>query len=119
MEWNFFTDPDLITICIEIIESLGDWALRGDYDPWDNVDFHGCGHKIQQLSIAYKAVRVNRDVKSSSISSVRQPPDQLPVHRRTPAQRPKIDIAKKSRGDAASSLESKLRSSEDTDGEDL
>ena len=116
---EFLTDPDLITRCIKIIHNLGDWALREDYDPWDKVAIHGRGHIIQELSKAYKAVRIARNAKSSSISSDRQSPDKLAVQGRTPAQRPKIDPPKTSRGDMPLNLASKLRSSKKTGGEDL
>ena len=55
---NFFTDPDSVTRCVELLDGFGDQALQANYNPWDSVDFHGRGGIVEGLSKAYKANRV-------------------------------------------------------------
>ena len=107
---NFFTDPESIAKCVELVDNFGDQALRAEYNPWDSVDFHGRAGIVEGLSKSYKAVRVASDVDSSSMSTVLQSPGKLGVRRRTPIQAPKIDLGKTSRAGTASALVSKLRS---------
>ena len=38
---NFFTDPDSIGRCAELVDSFGNRARRAGYNPWDSVDFNG------------------------------------------------------------------------------
>ena len=71
---SFFTDPDSIGRCVELVDSFGDRALRAGYNPWDSVDFNGRAGIAEGLSKAYKAVRVASDVDTSSISTVLQSP---------------------------------------------
>ena len=114
---NFFTDPDSVAGCVELVESFGDPALRADYNPWDSVDFHGRAGIVDSLSKAYKAVRVASDVDTSSMSTILQSPGKLAMQRRTPVQAPKIDLGKTSRAGTASALVSKLRSPKERSGD--
>ena len=107
---NFFTDPDSVARCVELLEDFGDRALQAEYNPWDSVDFHGRVGIVDQLSKAYKAVRVASDVDTSSMSTIVRSPGKLSMQRRVPVQAPKIDLGKTSRAGTASALVSKLRS---------
>ena len=104
---NFFTDPEKNARFVELVDNIGDQALRAENSPWDSVDFHGRAGIVEGLSKSYKAVRVASDVDTSSLSTVLQ----SPVQRRTPVQAPKIDLGKTSRAGTASALVGKLRSS--------
>ena len=106
---SFFTDPESITRCVELVDNFGDQVLR-DYNPRDRIDFHGRTGFVEGLSKAYKAVRVASDVDTSSICTVLQSPGKLIMQRRTPVQAPKIDLGKSSRAGTASVLVRKLRS---------
>ena len=106
---NFFTDPESIARCVELVDNFGDQALRAEYNPWENVDFHGRDVIVEGLSKAYKAVRVASDVDTSSMSRVLQSPGKLAMQRRTPVQAPKINFAKTGRAGTASALVGKLR----------
>ena len=67
---DFFTDPESIARCVELVDKLGDQAIRAGYAPWESVDFHGSAGIVEGLSESYKAVRVASDVESSSMSTV-------------------------------------------------
>ena len=107
---NFFTDPESIARCVELVDNFGDQALRAGYDQWVSVDFHGRAGIVERLSKSYKAVRVASDVDTSSMSTVWQSPGKLAMQRRTPVQAPKIDVRKTSRTGTNSALVNKLRS---------
>ena len=107
---NFFTDPESIIRCVELVDKFGDQVLQANYNPWDTVDFHGRNGIVEGLSKAYKAVRVASDVDTSSLSTILQSPGNLSMQRRTPVQAPKIDLGKRSRAGTSSALVSKLRS---------
>ena len=111
---NFFTVPESIARCVELVDKFGDQALRAGYDPWESVDFHG---RAGRLSKSYKAVRVSSDVDTSSMGSVLQSPGKLAVQHRTPVQAPKIDLGKTSRAGTASALVSKLCSPKKRSGD--
>ena len=108
---NFFTDPESIAWCVELVDKFGDQALRAGYEPWESVDFHGRADIVEGLSKSHEAVRVASDVDTSSMSTVLQSSGKLAVQRRTPVQAPRIDLAKTSRAGTASALVGKLRSS--------
>ena len=107
---NFFTHPESVARCVELVDSFGDQALRAYYNPWDSVDLHGRVGILEVLSKAYKAVRVASDVDTISMSTVLQSPGKLAMQSGTPVQAPKIDLGKTSRAGTASALVSKLRS---------
>ena len=111
---NFFTDPDSVARCVELLDGFGHQALQANYNPWDSVDFHGRAGIVEGLSKTYKAVRVSSDVDTSSMSTFLQSPGKLSMPRRTPVQAPKIDLGKTSRAGTASALVSKLRSPKKT-----
>ena len=104
---SFFTDPESIVMCVELVDNFGDQALRAGYDPWESVDFHGRADNVEVLSGSYKPVSVASDVDTSSMSTVLQSPGKLAMQRRTPVQAPKIDLGKTSRAGTASDLVSK------------
>ena len=104
-ESNFFTDPESITKCIEVIDSFGIKRWDKIITLWYSSDIHG-----RELSNPYKAHRVASDVESSSRSSVNHSPDKLVNQRRIPAQRHKFDLVKTGRRYAASNFASKLGS---------
>ena len=105
---KFFTDPDSIARCVELVNNFGDHTLRAGYNPWESIDFHGSAGIVDGLSKTYKAVRVASDVDTSSMSTVLQSPAKLSMQRRSPVQAPKIDFGKTSRDGTASALMSKL-----------
>ena len=107
---NFFTDPESIARCVELVDNFGDQSLQAIYNPWDSVDFHGRAGVVEVLSKAYKVVRGASDVDTSSLSTILQSPGKISMQRRTPVQAPKIDLGKTSRGGTASALVGKLRS---------
>ena len=107
---NFFTDPDSIGRCVELVDKFGDRTLRAGYNPWDSVDFNGSAGIAEELSKAYKAVRVASDVYTSSMSTVLQSPRKLAMQRRSPVQAPKNDLGKTGRAGTASALAGRLRS---------
>ena len=37
----FFTDPESIARCVELVDNFGGQALRAEYNQWEGVDFHG------------------------------------------------------------------------------
>ena len=114
---NFFTDPESIARCVELVDTFGDPALRAGYDPWESVEFHGRADIVEGLSKSYKAVRVASDVGASSISTVLQSPGKLSMQRCTPVQVPKIDLGKTGRAGTASVLVNKLRSPKKRSGD--
>ena len=114
---NFFTDPESIARCVELVGNFGDQALRAQYNPWDSVDFHGRAGIVEGLSKSYKAVRVASDKDTSSMSTVLQSPGKLAVQCRTPVQVPQNDLGKTSRAGTASALVSKLRSPKKRSGD--
>ena len=111
---NFFTNPESIARCVELVDNFGEQALGAEYNPWDRIDFHGRAGIVEGLSKSYKAVRIASDVDTSSMSTVLQSPGKLAVQRRTPVQAPEIDLGKTSRAGTASALVSKLRSPKKT-----
>ena len=113
---NFFTDPESIAWCVELVDNFEDQALQANYNPWYSVDFHGRAGIVEGLSKAYKGVCVASDVDTSSLSTILQSPGKLPMQRRTPAQAPENDLEKTSRAGTASALVSKLRSAKKRSG---
>ena len=114
-EGNFFTDPESISCCMELLETFGDSALQCGYNPWEFVDVHGYEKIRTELDKSYKAVRIASDVESSA--SVSEPvfvSERLPEQRRRPAQRPRIDISKTHHRGVADLLAGKLRSKRKT-----
>ena len=114
---SFFTDPDSVARCVEMLDSFGDQALQADCNPWDSVDFHGRAGIVEGLSKAYKAVRVASDVDTNSMSTILQSPGKLSMQRRTPVQAPRIDLGKTNRAGIGSALVSKLRSPKQRSGD--
>ena len=53
---NFFTDPDSISSCLELLETLFDRTLQTDYNPLESVDVHGYEKFRAELQRSYKAV---------------------------------------------------------------
>ena len=100
LETNFFTDPESLEKCVEVIYSFGDQLLRPEFDSWDSVEIHGGENNIQELSKSCEAVQGAIDVESSSFSCVVQSPDKLALQRETPAERPELDLPKTERSDA-------------------
>ena len=96
---------------MELVENSGDQPNQLGYDPWQSDDFHGRNDIVQDLSNSYKALPVASVVDSSSVSTVMQSPGKLAMQRWTPAQAPKIDLARTSQADNADAVVSKLRSS--------
>ena len=114
-EGNFFTDPESISCCMELLETFGDSALQCGYNPWEVVDVHGYEKIRAELEKSYKAVRIASDVESSA--SVSEPvfvSERLPEQRCRPAQRPRIDISKTHHRGVADLLAGKLRSKRKT-----
>ena len=114
-EGNFFTVPESISLCMELLETFGDSALQGGYNPWEFVDCHGYEKIRTELEKSYKAVRIASDVQSSATLS--EPvfvSERLPEQRRRPAQRPRIDISKTHHSGVAELLAGKLRSKRKT-----
>ena len=110
-EGNFFTDPESISCCMELLETFGDSALQCGYNSWDFVDYHGYEKIRTELEKSYKAVRVASDVESSaSLSEPVFVSERLPEQRGRPAQRPRIDISKTYHRGVADLLAGKLRS---------
>ena len=94
-EGNFFTDPESVSCCMELLETFSDRALQCEYNPCDSVNVHGYEKIRAELEKSYKVVRVASDVESSS--SLSEPvfvSERLPEQRRRPAQRPLIEISK-------------------------
>ena len=114
-EGNFFTDPGSISSCMELLETFGDSALQGGYNPWEFVDVHGYKKIRPELEKSFKAVRVAIDVESSaSLSEPVFVSERLPQQRRRPAQRPRIDISKTHYSGVTELLAGKLRSKRKT-----
>ena len=114
-EGNFFTDPESISCCMELLETFGDRALQCDYNPWEFVDHHGYEKIRAELENSYKAVRVASDVESSaSLSEPVFVSERLAEQRRCPVQRPRIDISKTHHRGVADLLSGKLRSKRQT-----
>ena len=105
---NFFTKPESIAICVELVGTFEEHALLLGYEPWESVDFHGRRDFVQQLSKSYKTVRVAADVDSSSLSTVQQNPDKLAMQRWTTAKAPMIDFVKTNQTATADAFVSKL-----------
>ena len=59
---NFFTDPESISLCMELLETFGDGALQCGYNPWEFVGCHGYEKIRTELEKSYKAVRIASDV---------------------------------------------------------
>ena len=114
-EGNFFTDPESISCCVELLETFGDSALQGGYNLWEFVNCHGYEKIRTELEKSYKAVRVASDVESSaSLSEPVFVSERLPEQRRRPAQRPRIDISKTHHRGVAELLAGKLQSKRKT-----
>ena len=114
-EGNFFTDPESISLCMDLLETFGDSALQCGYNPCEFVDCHGYEKIRTEWEKSYKAVRIASDVESSaSLSEPVFVSDRLPEQRRRPAQRPRIDISKTHHSDVAELLAGKLRSKRKT-----
>ena len=92
---NFFTDPDSIGRCVELVDNFGDRALRAGFFPFDSVDFNGSAGLVEELSKTYKVVRVASDVDTSSMSAYLQSPGKLAMQRRTPIQAPKSTLKRR------------------------
>ena len=108
---NFFTHPESISSCMELLETFSDRALQCDYNLWDSVNVHGHEKIRAEFEKSYKAVRVASDTESSS--SLSEPvfvSERLPEQRRLPAQRPRIDIGKTHHSGVAELMAGKLRS---------
>ena len=114
-EGNFFTDPESISSCMELLETFCDGALQSDYNPWESVNVHGYEKIRAELEKSYKAVRVASDVESSSsLSEAVFVPEKLPEQRGRPSQRSRIDIGKKHHSGVAELLAGKMRSKRKT-----
>ena len=114
-EENFFTDPESISCCMELLEIFGDCALQCGYNPWEFVNYHDYEKIRAELEKSYKAVKVASDVESSaSLSGPVFVSERLPEQRRRPAQRPRIDISKTHYRGVADLLSGKLRSKRKT-----
>ena len=114
-EGNFFTDPESISSCMELLETFGDSALQCGYNPWEFVDCHGYEKIRTDLEKSYQTVRIASDVESSaSLSEPVFVSERLPEQRRRPAQRPHIDIIKTHHSGVAELLAGKLQSKRKT-----
>ena len=81
---------------MELLETFCVRALQSDYNPWESVNIHGYEKLRAELEKSCKAVRVARDVESSSSLSEPVFVSEKPLEqRRRPAQHPRIDIGKK------------------------
>ena len=49
---NFFTDPEAIAKCVELVDNFGDKALGAEDNPWESVEFHGKAGIVDGLSKA-------------------------------------------------------------------
>ena len=107
---NFFTDPESIAGCVELVDNFAHQALQAGYHSWESGNFHGRADIEHELSKSYEAVRIASDVDTSSMSTILQSPGKLAMQRRTPAHAPKIELGKTSHAGTASALVSKLRS---------
>ena len=117
---KFFTDPESISTCLELVETFCDRAVQSDYSLWESIDVHGKEKIGAQLEKSYKAGKVASDVESSS--SLSEPAfvsDKLPEQRRHPAQRPRIDIGKTHQCGVVDLLAGKLRSKRKISGAEL
>ena len=114
-EGNFFTDPESISSCLELLKTFCDGALQFDYSPQESVNVHGYEKIRAELEKSYKAVRVASEVASSSpLSEPVFVSEKLPKQRCRTALRPRIDIAKTHHSGMAHLLASKLRSKRKT-----
>ena len=114
-EGNFFTEPESISSCMELLETFGDGALQCGYNLWEFVDCHGYEKIRTELEKSFKAVRIASDVESSaSLSEPVFVSERLPEQRRCPAQRPRIHISKTHHRGMADLLAGKLRSKRKT-----
>ena len=100
---------------MELLETLSDSELQCGYNPWEFVDVHGYEKIRAELEKSFKAVRVASDVESSaSLSEPVFVSERIPEQRRSPAQRPRIDISKTHHRGVAELLAGKLRSKRKT-----
>ena len=114
-EGNFFTDPETISSCLELLETFCDRTLQSNYNPWKSVNFCGYEKIRAELEKSYKAVRVASDVES--FSTVSEPifvSENSPEQRGCPAKPPRIDIGKTHHSRVADLLAGKLRSKRKT-----
>ena len=85
-EGNFFTDPESISTCLDLLETFFDRTLQFDYNPRESVNVHGYEKIRAELEKSYEAVRVASEVESSS--SLSEPvfvSEKFPQQRRRPA----------------------------------
>jgi len=95
-----------------MIAEFGDRALQPSYDPWASVDFHGRAKIHDDLTKAYKDVRIAANIGADvDVTLSSGSPEKLLSQRKRPAQGPGIDLSKTSKAVAAKSCVSKLRSS--------
>ena len=109
-ERNFFTDPEFVSLSLDLLEIYCDRDPQSEYSPWESMDVHGYEKFRIELERSYKAVRVANDVESSSPFS--EPAfviEELPEQRRRPAQRLCIDNRKTYHSGLADLLAGKLR----------
>ena len=109
-EGPFFTNPDSMSFCLELLETFCDRTLQSEYISWESVDIHGYEKIRSDLEKQCEAVRVASDMETSSLSELVFVPDKLPEHCRGPAQCPRIDILKTHNSNVANLLTDKLRS---------
>ena len=81
--------------------------------------FHVRSDTVHEFSEAKNAVRAAGVVDCSSIKTILQSPGKLAMQGRTPAQGPKVELAKTSCAGNAHALVSKLRSSKKPVGGNL
>ena len=65
-EGNFFTDPQSISSCLELLETFCDRDLQLDYNPSESVIVHEHEKARAELEKSYKVEGVASDVESSS-----------------------------------------------------
>ena len=109
-EQNIFTSAESILSCVELVDEIGDKAIQPCFDPWASVDFHDKSQKYDDLTKAYKNVRVASNIEIGiEVSVSPETPDKLAPQRRQPAQKPRTDVGKTSKAAAAKVLAVKLR----------
>ena len=111
-EQNIFASAECFSSCVEILAEFGDRALQPSYDPWASVDFLNRARFHADLIKAYKDVRFAANVGTDAdVTLPSGSPEKLLPQKKRPAQRPRIDLSKTSKGDAAKTCVSKLCSS--------
>ena len=66
-EGNFFTNPDSISSCLELLETFCDKTLQSECNPWESIAVHEYEKIRTELKKSYKVVRVASDAASSSL----------------------------------------------------